>query len=70
MLKEGRVVGAMTYGRAEARSDFELALEIAGRRADDLRRLITHRLPLSRVGEAFETAADKSTGSIKVTVVI
>jgi 2-desacetyl-2-hydroxyethyl bacteriochlorophyllide A dehydrogenase len=68
LLKEGRLVAGMTYGRGEARSDFELALEIAARRPDDLRRLITHRLPLSRVGEAFETAADKSTGSIKVTV--
>jgi L-iditol 2-dehydrogenase len=67
-LKEGRIIAAMIYGRGEARSDFELALEIATRRADDLRRLITHRLPLSRVGEAFETAADKSTGSIKVSV--
>jgi L-iditol 2-dehydrogenase len=68
LLKEGRLVTGMTYGRGDARSDFELALETAARRSDDLRRLITHRLPLSRVGEAFETAADKSTGSIKVTV--
>ena len=68
MLKEMRLVGAMTYGRAGTRSDFALALEIAGRRAPALRSLVTHRFPLERTGEAFETANDKKTGSLKVSV--
>lgn len=69
MLKEMRLVGAMTYGRAGTRSDFALALEIAGRRASALRSLVTHRFPLERTGEAFETADDKKTGSLKVSVI-
>lgn len=69
MLKEMRLVGAMTYGRAGTRSDFALALEIASRRANALRGLVTHRFPLGRTGEAFETADDKKTGSLKVSVI-
>lgn len=68
MVKETRLVGAITYGRAGTRSDFALALDIAARRAPALRGLVTHRFPLERTGEAFETAADKKTGSIKVSV--
>ena len=68
MLKETQITGAMTYGRAGTRSDFALALEIAARRASDLRALVTHRFPLERTAEAFETAVDKKTGSLKVSV--
>jgi len=38
----------------------------AGRRIAEA--LITHRFPLAEIGKAFATAADKTTGSIKVTV--
>jgi L-iditol 2-dehydrogenase len=69
MLKEMQLVGAMTYGRAGTRSDFDLSLEIAGRQATALRSLVTHRFPLERTGEAFETANDKKTGSLKVSVI-
>jgi 2-desacetyl-2-hydroxyethyl bacteriochlorophyllide A dehydrogenase len=69
MLKEMRLIGAMTYGRAGTRSDFALALDIAARRASTLRSLVTHRFPLHRTAEAFETAADKTTGSLKVSVI-
>jgi L-iditol 2-dehydrogenase len=68
MVKEMQLVGAITYGRAGTRSDFALALDIAAQRASRLRSLVTHRLPLERAGEAFEAAADKKTGSIKVSV--
>ena len=30
--------------------------------------LVTHRFPLAEIGKAFATAADKTTGSIKVTI--
>jgi (R,R)-butanediol dehydrogenase/meso-butanediol dehydrogenase/diacetyl reductase len=68
MLKETQITGAITYGRAGTRSDFALALDIAARRASDLRGLVTHRFPLERTAEAFETANDKKTGSLKVSV--
>ncbi len=68
VLKEALLYGGMTYGRPGARSDFEIALEVAAAHADDLRSLITHRVPLADVGAGFATAADKSRKSIKVTV--
>ncbi|MGB6838610.1 MAG: alcohol dehydrogenase catalytic domain-containing protein [Dehalococcoidia bacterium] len=68
MVKETQLIGAITYGRAGTRSDFAVALDIAARQATALRSLVTHRLPLERTGEAFETAADKKTGSMKVSV--
>ena len=68
VLKEAQLFGSMTYGRPGPRSDFEVALEIAAAQADDLRSLITHRVPLADVGAGFAIAADKSQKSIKVTV--
>ncbi len=68
LLKEALVVGSITYGRPGLHSDFEVAVDIVRRMRDRLARLITHRVPLERIGEGFATAADKTTGSIKVTV--
>ena len=68
VLKEAQLVGSITYGRPGPRSDFEVALEIAAAHADDLRSLITHRVPLADVGAGFAIAADKSQKSIKVAV--
>jgi threonine dehydrogenase-like Zn-dependent dehydrogenase len=68
VLKEVMLVGGNTYGRPGSRSDFEVALDIAAGRSEDLRRLITHRVALADIGQAFATAADKSQGSIKVAV--
>lgn len=68
VLKEVLLLGGITYGRPGSRSDFEVALEIAARRAEDLRRLITHRVALADIEQGFATAADKSQRSIKVTV--
>src|SRR6266513_2903385 len=69
LAKELRIVGSLVYGRAGARSDFDIVLDILrrqGRRIAET--LITHRFPLADIGRAFATAADKTTGSIKVTI--
>ena len=68
VLKEIRLFGGITYGRPSARSDFEVALEIARDHAGDLKRLVTHRVALRDIEAGFVTAADKSQASIKVTV--
>ncbi|MDP3766440.1 MAG: Zn-dependent alcohol dehydrogenase, partial [Dehalococcoidia bacterium] len=56
------------YGRPGPLSDFEVSLQIAERHAEELRRLITHRVALDDIERGFAIAADKSQGSIKVTV--
>ncbi len=70
VLKEALLVGSMTYGRPGTRSDFEVALEFAASRVEDLRKVITHRMSLDEIAKGFEIAADKAQQSIKVTVEI
>lgn len=70
LLKEVLAVGSITYGRPGLHADFDVAVGIVRRMRDRLGRLVTHRVPLDAIGEGFATAADKSTGSIKVTVVV
>ncbi len=66
MLKEATITGGITYCRPGMNSDFDLALRILDAEQDRARSLITHRYPLGQAAEAFTTASDKSTGSIKV----
>jgi 2-desacetyl-2-hydroxyethyl bacteriochlorophyllide A dehydrogenase len=68
LLKEALMAGSITYGRPSLRSDFEVAVEVVRRMRDSLAQLITHRVPLESIAQGFATAADKTTGSIKVTV--
>jgi 2-desacetyl-2-hydroxyethyl bacteriochlorophyllide A dehydrogenase len=68
MLKEARITGGITYCRPGMKSDFQVALEILAADPERARALITHRFPLDQAAEAFTTASDKSTGSIKVQI--
>ncbi len=67
ILKEVRVVGSMVYNRPPTGiADFELALDCIGANAGALRGLVTHTFALGDVQKAFETAADKKSGAVKV----
>jgi len=68
MLKEAKMAGAITYCRPGLRSDFETALGILEANRERARGIISHRFPLAQAAQAFATAADKSTGAIKVQV--
>ncbi|MEO8456727.1 MAG: alcohol dehydrogenase catalytic domain-containing protein [Chloroflexota bacterium] len=68
VLKEVAVTGAIGYCRPDMHSDFETALSILETNAARARTLITHRYPLPEAAQAFATAADKSTKSLKVQV--
>jgi len=71
VVKELRILGSIVYNRAGARADFEIGQDLLARRgADVARTVVTHRFPLPAIGEAFETAADKTTGSIKVSITV
>jgi threonine dehydrogenase-like Zn-dependent dehydrogenase len=67
-IKELRIVGSNCYGRGGRQSDYDLAIEIMRRNADALGPLVTHRFPLERIAEAYATAADKTSGAIKVQI--
>lgn len=68
LVKEGTLAWSNCYGRERGRADFEDAVRIVGEERERLARLLTHALPLERIGDAFATAADKTSGAIKVTV--
>jgi len=68
VIKEVRVIGSLTYGRSGPRADFDVAVDILRTRVALVRELITHRFELNTVQTAFETAADKAQGAIKVSV--
>ena len=68
MLKEVKMAGGLTYCRPGQHSDFDTALSILRAHPDKARAIITHRFPLSEAAQAFATAADKTTGAIKVQV--
>jgi 2-desacetyl-2-hydroxyethyl bacteriochlorophyllide A dehydrogenase len=68
VAKEARIVGSQTYGRHGPRADFDVALQLLSEDPERFRRIITHRFPLGEITRAFETAADKRSGSIKVAI--
>jgi L-iditol 2-dehydrogenase len=70
ILKEVTVVGGITYCRPGAQSDFDVALGILQTDPERGRAVITHRFSLEAAGEAFATAADKGTKSLKVQVTV
>jgi 2-desacetyl-2-hydroxyethyl bacteriochlorophyllide A dehydrogenase len=69
LLKELTLAWSNCYHRPTGeRSDFTRAAEIVDRERERLSMLITHELPLEEVGKAFAIAANKSSGSVKVSV--
>jgi threonine dehydrogenase-like Zn-dependent dehydrogenase len=68
MAKELRLVGSNCYGHDGPHGDFALATQLAQKYQDDLLPLVTHTFALDQVAEAFATAEDKSTRSVKVHV--
>jgi threonine dehydrogenase-like Zn-dependent dehydrogenase len=54
------------YGVIDGRHDFEVAIEMIASGRVPLGGLVTHRFPLEQAAAAFQTAADKSSRSLKV----
>lgn len=63
---EATVVFPVCYGEQDGRHDYEVAIDLIASGKAPVSRLLTHRFPLAEAAQAFATAADKSTGSIKV----
>src|SRR5262245_5483806 len=71
VARELTIKGSLVYNRAGSRADFDVVVDMLhGQGARLAQTMITHRFPLDRIGDAFETAADKKRGSIKVTVAL
>ena len=68
VMKEIQMVGSKVMGLSNHGSEFRAAINLLPRYREEYKALQTHQFPLDRVEEAFDTAADKSSQSIKVTV--
>jgi len=70
LMKEVRLIGSMMYDRSGPRADFATAIDLLVAHRDAIAPLVTHRVALAGVQQAFETAADKRSGAIKVSVLV
>jgi threonine dehydrogenase-like Zn-dependent dehydrogenase len=68
LLKEQSVVFSSCYSVIDGRHDYEIAIDLLASGRVQLEQMVTHRLPLEEIQKGFETAYDKSTGSIKVQI--
>ena len=66
--KELRFFFPVTYSVLDGVHDFEIAIDMLANSDLDFDSLITHTFPLSRVDEAFRTAANKQSGALRVVV--
>ena len=66
--KELSLHGSSCYAHDSTESDFAVATRLVSANAEVLKHMITHKFHLDQAQLAFETAADKSKGSIKVTI--
>jgi threonine dehydrogenase-like Zn-dependent dehydrogenase len=65
-LKEITLLPSYAYATTDGDPDFARAAATIAELRDVLPAVVTHRLPLDDVSEAFRIAADKSTGAVKV----
>ncbi len=68
VMKELEIVGSMIYGTVGSGSEFGAAVHSMTSVASELAALQTHHFKLNRLTEAFRTAEDKSSLSVKVTI--
>lgn len=66
---EVNITGSNCYGFSGMRTDFDIAIDLITSGRVEATKLVTHRYPFSQVAEAFQIAADKKSGSIKVHLV-
>jgi threonine dehydrogenase-like Zn-dependent dehydrogenase len=62
------MAGSNCYSVHDGRPEFATAIALIDRHRDLLAPLVTHHFPLDAINEAFATASDKATRSIKVQV--
>jgi threonine dehydrogenase-like Zn-dependent dehydrogenase len=58
------------YGIIDGRHDYEVAIDLIARGRAPIDRLVTSRFPLAEAPQAFRSAADKTTGSVKVHLIV
>ncbi len=68
LQKEQSIIFSSCYSLLDGKHDYEIAIDLLASGRVVLDPMVTHRFPLERIGEAFETAYDKTSGSVKVQI--
>ena len=66
--REVTIIFSVCYSTVDGRHDYEIASDLIASGKVNPRQLVTHRFSLEQTPDAFETALDKKTGSVKVMV--
>lgn len=66
--KEVSFIFAVCYSAVDGRHDYDIAADLIASDKINPTQLVTHRFALEQTPDAFETALDKTTGSVKVMV--
>jgi threonine dehydrogenase-like Zn-dependent dehydrogenase len=69
LLKEATLAWSYCYGRTHDPCEFATATALLAAERDRAARLVTHTVPLAHAARAFDLAADRRSGAIKVAVV-
>lgn len=65
---EIQILGSFCYGTSGMKRDFDWSIDLVASKRVPVHGLVTHRFLLKDIARAFETTADKDTGSIKVQI--
>ena len=65
-IMDRAIIGAVLYGNMSGKANYQMALEILSDHGEAARKLVTHRYALNEVNQAFATALDKKSQSVKV----
>ena len=68
LLKEVRLFGAVCYARKGDHAEFKTAALMLAQVREEMQIIKTHSFELSEIAKAFEVAADKSLGAVKVQI--
>ena len=66
--KEQSIIFSSCYSLLDGKHDYEIAIDLLASGRVSLDSMVTHRFPLERIADAFETAYDKTSGSVKVQI--
>ena len=67
-LKEHQVVFSNCYSVLDGRHDYEIAIELMASGRAPVKQMVTHKVSLEEIQRGFDTAYDKTTGSVKVQI--
>ncbi len=66
--REAKIIFSVCYSAENGTHDYEIACDLIASGKVNPTQLITHRFALNQTPEAFETALDKTTGSVKAMI--